>query len=200
MFLMITFSQQALAQKSILLLGDSISAAYRMTQEQGWVSILNKQLASTKANFTIINASVSGETTSGGLARLPGLLAEKKVDHLIIELGGNDGLRGYNPKAIKHNLLQMIEIANTHNIPVSIMQIKITPNYGPRYNKMFEQVFQDVAKETSATLLPFFMEQVALDPELMMKDGIHPNEKAQPIIAEYMLEHVKSVWPKQAGE
>ena len=197
---MFSFSPQVLAQGSILLLGDSISAAYRMTQEQGWVSILNKQLASTKANFSIINASISGETTSGGLARLPGLLAEKKVDHLIIELGGNDGLRGYNPKAIKHNLLQMIEIANTHKIPVSIMQIKITLNYGPRYNKMFEQVFQDVARETSATLLPFFMEQVALDPELMMKDGIHPNEKAQPIIANYMLEHVKSIWNKGTGE
>lgn len=184
---------KAWASRSILLLGDSVSASYGMQEHQGWVHLLNQQLSAEKAPYTIVNASISGETTSGGLSRLPNILADKEVDHLIIELGGNDGLRGYNPKAIKNNLLQMIAIANKHEIPVSLMQIKITPNYGPRYNKMFEKVFADVASETNATLLPFFMEQVALDPKLMQADGIHPNVKAQPIIADYVGEQLKQL-------
>lgn len=164
-----------------------------MQQKQGWVHLLNQQLIEEKAPYSIVNASISGETTSGGLSRLPGILAEKKVSHLIIELGGNDGLRGYKPEAIKNNLLQMINIAQQQNIPVSLMQIKITPNYGPRYNKMFEQIFADAASETGATLLPFFMEQVALDKNLMQQDGIHPNAKAQPIIADYVGEQLKQL-------
>ena len=157
-----------------------------MQQEQGWVHLLNEQLIAKESSYKIVNASVSGETTSGGLSRLPGILNEMNVDHLIIELGGNDGLRGYAPKSIKKNLLQMINIAKQNNIPVSLMKIKITPNYGARYLKMFEAVFEEAAKETSSTLMPFFMEQVALDPDLMQQDGIHPNVKAQPIIAEYV--------------
>ncbi len=164
-----------------------------MQQHQGWVHLLNERLNEQKAPYTILNASISGETTSGGLSRLPGILADNDVDHLIIELGGNDGLRGYNPKAIKNNLLQMVSLAQDKNIPVSLMQIKITPNYGPRYNNMFEAVFKEVAEETNATLLPFFMEQVALDPELMMNDGIHPNVKAQPIIADYVAEQLDTL-------
>ncbi|GLX80162.1 arylesterase [Thalassotalea insulae] len=157
-----------------------------MQQHQGWVHLLNEQLSEQKAPYSILNASISGETTSGGLSRLPGILADNEVAHLIIELGGNDGLRGYNPKAIKNNLLQMVSLAQEKNIPVSLMQIKITPNYGPRYNQMFEAVFKEVAQETDATLLPFFMEQVALNKALMQADGIHPNVKAQQIIADYV--------------
>lgn len=164
-----------------------------MQQNQGWVHILNQQLKAQQAPYSIINESISGETTSGGLSRLEGILAVHKVDHLIIELGGNDGLRGYAPKSIKNNLLQMIDIAQQHNIPVSLMKIKITPNYGPRYNKMFEQVFDDVAQEKNVYLLPFFMEKVALDPALMQQDGIHPNEQAQPIIANYVAEQLKEL-------
>jgi len=157
-----------------------------MQEEQGWVYLLNEQLTAQKKPYKIINASVSGETTTGGLSRLEGILSENKVDHLIIELGGNDGLRGYAPKSIKKNLLQMINIAKQQGIPVSLMQIKITPNYGARYLKLFEAVFEEAAHETNSTLMPFFMEQVALDPNLMQQDGIHPNVKAQPIIAEYV--------------
>lgn len=174
------------ATTSILLLGDSVSASYGMQQKQGWVHLLNEQLKETNAPYKIINASVSGETTSGGLSRLPTLLKEIKADHLIIELGGNDGLRGYLPQSIKNNLLQMINIAKKQNIRVTLIKIKITPNYGPRYNKMFEALFDEVAKETNIQVLPFFMEQVALDKSLMQQDGIHPNAKAQPIIAEYV--------------
>lgn len=174
------------ATNSILLLGDSVSAGYGMQQEQGWVYLLNEQLTAKKAPYKIINASVSGETTSGGLSRLAGILKENNVDHLIIELGGNDGLRGYAPNSIKKNLLQMINIAKQQDIPVSLMKIKITPNYGARYLKMFEAVFEEAAQETNSTLMPFFMEQVAFDPSLMQQDGIHPNVKAQPIIAKYV--------------
>ncbi|WP_284246126.1 arylesterase [Thalassotalea insulae] len=177
---------KAQAFNTILLLGDSVSASYGMQQHQGWVHLLNEQLSEQKAPYSILNASISGETTSGGLSRLPGILADNEVAHLIIELGGNDGLRGYNPKAIKNNLLQMVSLAQEKNIPVSLMQIKITPNYGPRYNQMFEAVFKEVAQETDATLLPFFMEQVALNKALMQADGIHPNVKAQQIIADYV--------------
>jgi len=179
-------AKTAIATQSILLLGDSISASYGMKQEEGWVHLLNQQLIKAKATYKITNASISGETTSGGLSRLEAILTNSKIDHLIIELGGNDGLRGYSPKAIKHNLLQMIGIAQGKKIPVSLMQIKITPNYGPRYNKMFEDIFEQVALEKKVNLLPFFMAEIATDPELMQNDGIHPNAKAQPLIAEFV--------------
>ncbi|ASP47118.1 arylesterase [Cognaticolwellia beringensis] len=178
---------------NILLLGDSISASYGMKPTQGWVHLLNKKLSEQKQPYTIINASVSGETTSGGLSRLASILANEKVDHLLIELGGNDGLRGYSPKLIKNNLLQMVKLAQDKNIKVSMIKIRITPNYGPRYNKMFEQVFEDVAKVTNITLLPFFMEAVATNKELMQKDGIHPNAQAQPIIVEYVEQQLKKI-------
>ena len=182
---------------NILLLGDSISASYGMKPTQGWVHLLNKRLNEQNQAYTIINASVSGETTSGGLSRLAGILANQDVDHLLIELGGNDGLRGYSPKLIKNNLLQMVKLAQDKNIKVSMIKIKITPNYGPRYNKMFEQVFDDVAKENNITLLPFFMEAVATDKTLMQSDGIHPNAEAQPIIADYVEQQLNSLMTKE---
>jgi len=178
---------------NILLLGDSISASYGMKPTQGWVHLLNEKLRQQHQAYTIINASVSGETTSGGLSRLAGILAQEKVDHLLIELGGNDGLRGYAPKLIKNNLLQMVKLAQDKNIKVSMIKIRITPNYGPRYNKMFEQIFEDVAKERKITLLPFFMEVVAVDKTLMQADGIHPNAQAQPIIADYMAKQLQNI-------
>jgi len=165
-----------------------------MKQNEGWVHLLNQRLLQKNADYYINNASIAGETTGGGLSRLETLLKNKSIDHLIIELGGNDGLRGYSPKAIKNNLLQMITLAQNKNIKVSIYKIKITPNYGARYNKMFEQVFIDVAKEKSVTLLPFFVEVVATDPKLMQNDGIHPNAKAQPTIAKYVEKQLQGIF------
>jgi len=179
--------------RNILLLGDSISASYGMKPTQGWVHLLNQKLTEQKQAYTIINASVSGETTSGGLSRLAGILANEKIDLLLIELGGNDGLRGYSPKIIKNNLLQMVKLAQDKNIKVSMIKIKITPNYGPRYNEMFEQVFEDVAHASNITLLPFFMEVVATDKALMQADGIHPNAQAQPIIADYVEQQLNEI-------
>ena len=190
----ITITQTVWAKTSILLLGDRVSASYRIKQNEGWVHILNQRLLQRNADYHITNASIAGETTSGGLSRLKTLLKDKSIDHLIIELGGNDGLRGYTPKAIKNNLLQMITLAQDKNIKVSIYKIKITPNYGARYNKMFEQVFIDVAKEKSITLLPFFVEIVATKPEMMQDDGIHPNAKAQPILADYIEKQLQGIF------
>lgn len=155
-----------------------------MKKNEGWVHLLNRQLKEQEAPYFIHNASISGETTAGGLSRIEGILTTEKIDYLIIELGGNDGLRGFSPKLIKNNLLQTITLAKEKNVKVSLMKIKITPNYGPRYNKMFEQVFIDVAKETNIELIPFFMEQIIIKPELMQADGIHPNKTAQPLIAD----------------
>lgn len=183
----------AMATASILLLGDSVSASYGMKQEQGWVHLLNKKLASENKPYKIVNASISGETTAGGLSRLPSILKNTKLDHVIIELGGNDGLRGYSPKVIKNNLLQMIELVQAQGIPVSLINIRITPNYGPRYTKMFEKVFSDLSEEKQVTLLPFFMEQVITDQKLMMDDGIHPNVDAQPIISDYVYEQLSDL-------
>ncbi|SEL46075.1 acyl-CoA thioesterase-1 [Colwellia chukchiensis] len=189
------FVEQSSSQgtRNILLLGDSISASYGMKPTQGWVHLLNQKLSEQQRAYKIINASVSGETTSGGLSRLAGILAQEKVDHLLIELGGNDGLRGYSPKLIKNNLLQMVQLAKAKNIKVSMIKIKITPNYGPRYNALFEQVFDEVAAESQITLLPFFMEKIALDKSLMQADGIHPNAKAQPIIADIVEQQLTTI-------
>jgi acyl-CoA thioesterase-1 len=186
-------SKTALATKSILLLGDSISASYGMKQKEGWVHLLNQRLKDNKAQYKIINESISGETTGGGLTRISVILADNKIDHLLIELGGNDGLRGYSPKSIKKNLLQIIDLAQDKDIEVSLMQIKITPNYGPRYNQLFEQIFSQVAQERQINLLPFFMEEIAVNSELMQKDGIHPNAKAQPIIADFVGKQLKMI-------
>lgn len=184
----------ATANHKILLLGDSLSASYGMTQNEGWVTLLNQQLSEQDAPYNIINASISGETTAGGLSRLPGILAKQSIDTLIIELGGNDGLRGFPPKLIKSNLAKMVDLAHAKNIPVYVMNIRIPPNYGPRYSKMFTDVFAQVGNEKDITVLPFFMEQIAVDPSLMQNDGIHPNRIAQPKIADIMSKQLATIY------
>ena len=192
LLLILSFSP-AWATSSILLLGDSISASYGMKQNEGWVHLLNEKLKNNHSPYYLSNASISGETTGGGLSRISGILSNQKFDHLLIELGGNDGLRGYSPLLIKNNLLQTITLAQEKNVKVSLIKIKITPNYGPRYNKMVEQVFIDVAKEKDILLLPFFMEQIITRPELMQDDGIHPNQKAQPLIADIVEKQLEQI-------
>ncbi|QUM86096.1 MULTISPECIES: arylesterase [unclassified Moritella] len=196
LLLMVTLlpAAHATANHKILLLGDSLSASYGMTQSEGWVTLLNQQLVKQNAPYNIINASISGETTAGGLSRLPGILAKQSIDTLIIELGANDGLRGFPPKLIKKNLTKMIELAHAQNIPVYVMNIRIPPNYGPRYSKMFTDVFTQVGSEKDITVLPFFMEQIAIDPSLMQNDGIHPNRTAQPKIADIMSKQLAVIY------
>jgi acyl-CoA thioesterase-1 len=179
--------------RSILILGDSLSASLGMKENQGWVYQLNQELQQQKSPYTLINASISGETTVGGLTRFPRILAKQKFDYLLIELGGNDGLRGFPPSLIKNNLLQIIQLAQQQAIKVLLMDIKIPPNYGTRYNKLFNQIFTQVANKSNISLLPFFMESIAIRPELMQTDGIHPNIKAQPIIVAFMKQQLDSL-------
>ena len=171
---------------SILILGDSLSASFGMKENEGWVYQLNKELAQEKAPYTLLNASISGETTAGGLTRLTRILANQNFDYLLIELGGNDGLRGFPPTLIENNLLQLIQLAKQEGVKVSLMDIKIPPNYGSRYNKLFNQTFTKVATKSDIRLMPFFMESIAIQPTLMQNNGIHPNKKAQPLIADFM--------------
>lgn len=180
-------------QVSVLLLGDSLSAGYGLKQDQAWPYILNQQFQKDKSPYHIINASISGETTGGGLSRLPAILEKKSFDWLLIALGGNDGLRGFPPALIKKNLMLMIEQAKAKKINVAIMAIQIPPNYGQRYNKMFVDVFHQVANEQHVLLMPFFMAEVAINPALMQADGIHPNLKAQPLIVDFMSQQLKNL-------
>jgi len=196
--LFFTYSSQARDSQiseplSILILGDSLSASFGMKENQGWVYQLNQKLKQHKAPYILINASISGETTAGGLTRLPRILAKKNIDYLLIELGANDGLRGFPTTLIENNLLQIIQLAQQKNIKVLLMDMKIPPNYGMRYNKLFNQTFTKVSNISNIHLLPFFMEIIAINPELMQVDGIHPTIKAQPLIVTFMKQQLDSL-------
>ena len=177
--------------ESLLIYGDSISAGYGMSKEKQWSVILQEKINKENLNFKIINSSISGETTSGGLARISQTIKSIKPDYLLLELGGNDALRGYPPKQIAANLNEMIKIADSADVKVLLMQIRIPPNYGSRYQKAFESIYSSIARETSATLIPFMLEEVALNEELMLPDGIHPKASAQPFIADYVYRQLK---------
>ena len=177
--------------ESLLIYGDSISAGYGMSKEKQWSVILQEKINKENLNFKIINSSISGETTSGGLARIRQTIKSIKPDYLLLELGGNDALRGYPPKQIAANLDKMIKIADSADVKVLLMQIRIPPNYGSRYQKAFESIYSSIARETSAKLIPFMLEEVALNEELMLPDGIHPKASAQPLIADYVYRQLK---------
>ena len=169
-------------QPTILVLGDSISAAYGMSLEQGWVSLLQSRLADTHPDYTVVNASISGETTAGGLRRLPQLLADHEPGIVIIELGGNDGLRGYPISSFRSNLQTMAEMASAANAQVLLLAMEIPPNYGTRYTSSFRQSYETVAEATGSVLGPFMLQDVATHTALMQADGIHPTVEAQPIL------------------
>lgn len=166
----------------VLILGDSLGASYGMSEQVGWVALLQKKLP--EHEFT--NGSVSGETTAGGLRRLPALLDSVAPDLVVVELGGNDGLRGFPPTQLKNNLIQIITLAKNSGAKVLLTEIMVPPNYGPRYTQKFTQVYQEIAKDEEIALIPFFMQDIAPHPELMQRDGIHPNEQAQEKIATWM--------------
>ncbi|MFQ2223176.1 arylesterase [Aeromonas enteropelogenes] len=168
--------------QTLLVLGDSLSAGYQMQAQQSWPALLNQKWQNEGAVHSLINASISGETTQGGLARLPALLEEHQPDWLLIELGGNDGLRGFAPAITRKNLADMIALAKANQTRVVLTQIQLPRNYGARYLRQFEQIFPELAKANQLPLLPFFMDDIALRPELMMNDGIHPTPAAQPQI------------------
>ncbi|WP_429060673.1 arylesterase [Aeromonas veronii] len=168
--------------QTLLVLGDSLSAGYQMQVEQSWPALLNQKWQEEGGKHTLLNASISGETTQGARARLPALLKEHKPDWLLIELGGNDGLRGFAPTITRQNLASMIALAKEQQTRVVLTQIQLPRNYGARYLRQFEQIFPELAQANDLPLLPFFMDDIALRPELMMNDGIHPTPAAQPQI------------------
>ena len=179
--------------KSLLILGDSISAGYGMSKEKQWSEVLKEKLNQEKISLKVINASVSGETTGGGLVRSDKLLENNMPSYLLIELGGNDALRGYPPQTVKNNLLEIINLGKTYGSKSIIMQIRIPPNYGNRYRNEFESIYTEIAEETGSLYMPFMLNNIALEKNLMMADGIHPTEEAQPLIAEEIFNYLKNL-------
>lgn len=157
-----------------------MSAAYGLKTEQGWVALWQ----GSDANLSLINASISGETTMGGAARLPALLKQHQPHWLIIELGANDALRGQDLRVSEQKLRSMIQTAKAQGVKVALLGIRIPTNYGPLYSKRLESLYQKLAQTEQVPLEPFFLVDVALDPKLMQADGLHPNEQAQPMILE----------------
>ncbi|MCW8878671.1 MAG: arylesterase [Kangiellaceae bacterium] len=177
-------------QKTVLVFGDSLSAAYNIKIEQGWVSLLQDFLNQQNKPVKMINASISGETTHGGLERIQRQLELYKPDIVIIELGGNDGLRGLSLTATRENLTQMVNLSLKHSAKVLLAGIKIPPNYGRTYTTRFEQIYSDLAQIKQVELIPFLLEPVAKDLTLLQPDGIHPKAKAQPLIMELVSKHL----------
>ncbi|CUA83108.1 arylesterase [Pseudidiomarina woesei] len=185
------------ANVSLVVLGDSLSAGYGMAQSESWVGVLQQRWAEKYPDITLINASISGDTTQGALNRLTGVIERHQPDAVFVELGGNDGLRGFNPATIANNLEQIITQLQQQNAKVALSQVRIPPNYGPRYNDMFSSLFSQVAEKKEVPLIPFFMEQIIVDENLMQGDGIHPNREAQPLIADIMEPHLLELVQKR---
>jgi acyl-CoA thioesterase-1 len=167
---------------SILVLGDSLSASFGIEKSQGWVSLLELRLAKNNYQFRVVNVSISGETTQGGLQRLPKLLFKHKPAIVIVELGGNDGLRGLNLSMIKVNLFKILSIINKANASPLLISIRLPPNYGLHYTERFHQVYLDLANEVKTSIAPFLLKDIATNESLMQSDGIHPTANAQPAI------------------
>ncbi|MRA04097.1 arylesterase [Acinetobacter lwoffii] len=178
--------------KTIMILGDSLSAGYGIQPQQGWVHLLQKRLEQQyPKQHKVVNASVSGETTSGALPRLPKLLQTHRPDLVVIELGGNDGLRGQPPQMIQKNLASLIQQSQKAKAKVIVFGIKMPPNYGQAYSKAFENNYKVVSQQYKVKLLPFFMQGVAGNKTLMQKDLIHPNAKAQTILLNNAYPYIK---------
>jgi acyl-CoA thioesterase I len=173
----------------ILVFGDSISAGYGLAHvEQGWVELLKTRLSAQGYGYQVVNASVSGETTAGGLARLPRALELHHPKIVVLELGGNDGLRALPVAQMRNDLTQMVDLASAAGAKVLLLGMRMPPNYGPQYTEQFAMVFSDLAREKKLALVPFLLTGIALSPTLLQVDDIHPNAAGQPIL-------VENVWP-----
>jgi acyl-CoA thioesterase I len=176
------------ASKTLLVLGDSISAEYGLPRDSGWVSLLQTRLSDDKLPVSVVNASISGETTAGGLTRLPALLQQHKPAVLIIELGGNDGLRGLSLAATQSNLREMIKSADRSGARVLLLGMRVPPNYGPDYSKRFAAMYQGLARERNVKLVPFLFAGLEDTERFFQQDRIHPNQRAQTVMLD-------NVWP-----
>jgi len=168
---------------TLLIVGDSLSAAYGIPVDQGWVALLQKQLAAEDHPWTLVNASISGDTTANARARLPETITRHRPAIVILELGGNDGLRGLSLAAMKDNLAAMISAARQAGAEVLLVGVELPPNYGTHFTDKFRAVYRELASEHGVALLPSLVDGVGTRPELMQRDGIHPNARAQPLIA-----------------
>lgn len=185
---MFCFALPAYAGGTILVFGDSLSAGYGLEAGQGWVDLLQHRMQKHEVPCTVINASISGDSSAGGLARLMPVLEQHRPDILLLELGANDGLRGLSLSAMKSNLNSIIEQAKAAGAKVLLIGMQMPPNYGSRYTGQFQAIYTELAREQQVPLVPFLMERVALEPSLMQPDDFHPNAQAQPLLLE-------TVWP-----
>jgi acyl-CoA thioesterase I len=186
--LFIALGTEAAMSRTILVFGDSLSAAYQLAPEQGWVAMLAQRLRSQGYEYQVVNASESGETSGGGLERLPRALELHRPELVILELGANDGLRALPVEEMRANLERMLQLLRQAGARVLLVGIRIPPNYGPRYTQEFERVFPELAKQYHLPLVPFLLQKVALDPELMQADGMHPNARGEAPVLD-------TVWP-----
>lgn len=187
-FVFVTSAAQSAEPPTVLVFGDSLSAGYGIDVDQSWTSLLQARLQEQGYEHRVVNASISGETTEGGATRISSAIAQFTPEVVILELGGNDGLRGFPPSLMKDNLSQIISTSKESGASVVLLGITIPPNYGERYIELFEDVYRQVAAEYEVPWIEFFMEGVALNEELMQGDGIHPNAAAQPILLD-------NAWP-----
>ncbi len=179
------------ASKTVLVLGDSLSAEYGLVRGKGWVPLLQGRLATENINAEIVNASISGETTSGGRTRLAALLKQHQPDIVVIELGGNDGLRGLSLQATEDNLRAIIAASQKIKATALLVGMKIPPNYGRDYTQKFSGLYPKLAKETKSPVVPFLLEGMLDKPQLFQADRIHPTAEAQPILLDNVWPHLK---------
>jgi acyl-CoA thioesterase I len=189
-FNFVACANQAFAENSnILVFGDSLSASYGVTQQQGWVAFLQKKLSEKNYKYSIVNASISGETTSGGLTRFANTLAKSKPSIVILELGANDGLRGLPVKNMADNLSNMINQSKKAKAKVLLVGMKIPPNYGPKYTESFSNTYPQLSQQHKVSLVPFMLENIAAKSNLIQDDGLHPNALGQPMMLD-------NIWPE----
>lgn len=174
---------------TLLILGDSLSASYGIAEEQGWVNLLSNELP----NHRIVNASISGDTTGGGFARLPLLLVDIKPDYVLIALGANDGLRGHPLPLIAKNITAMIELCKKHQVQPLLFGMRIPPNYGRRYGEGFANLYGTIARQSNVPLMPFNFDEILISKNFILSDGLHPNAAAQPIIARAVRAFLNSI-------
>lgn len=186
---LVSFTARAAEAPVILVLGDSLSAAYGISAEQGWVSLLARRLKDQGFPHRVVNASISGDTTAGGLSRLPAALDKHRPGIVLIELGANDGLRGQPVVQMKRNLQKLVDLAEVKNAQPVLFEMRIPSNYGLSYTEQFRLAFGEVSKAEKVPLIPFFLMPIATDPKQFLDDGIHPNAGAQPALLD-------AVWPK----
>ena len=194
--LFIALQNAVASDHTILVMGDSLSAAYGIRPEQGWVALLTQRLQAQGYGYQVVNASVSGETSSGGLQRLPRALQLHQPGMVILELGANDGLRGLPLGLTKENLSKMVQLSQAAGARVLLVGIRIPPNYGPRYASEFADLYPEVAKQYHLPLVPFLLDKVALDAALMQDDGLHPNARGEPLVLDTLWQRLEPLLKK----